>query len=216
MASSIKLREQYNNLCKIIYGKRCLIDVQYKNIINCPDSKDIPSMQEFISNTYGEIAKLEEEKSIIERNILMLEMSCWNLISNNEEIDLYKVDDDIAGTYFIYIHNTTEEVGFITYDPKYSKSIYGDISYTIYDDYQGNGYAFKALCILSKFLKENNVEIIRLSTQKNNIPSVRTIEKYEMLTDCKKTIDAQNKLLIYDFKLNNKKYAKNLMNSNKL
>ena len=191
-----------------------MINVQYKRIISCPNNETIEQIQEFIRNVYNEIDELEEEKNIIKQKILMLEMKDWNLISLSSEIDLYKVDDSIDGTYFIYLHNSSEEVGFITYDPKYSSSRYGDISYTIYDEYQGNSYAFKALCMLSQYLTENDVELIRISSKRNNVSSIKTIEKYERINSCKKNIDFEHNLLICDFDLNTKKHIKKLTFNN--
>ena len=205
-----KLKDKQNSISKLICGKRELINRQYKNIIECKNNNSKILMEKSIESLRDEIQTLENELEETRHSILMTEMSGWNLISSNENIDLYKLDDEICGTYFIYLHNEPEEAGVISYNPKYSNSFYGDISYSIYDDYQGNSYAFQALCMLSKHLEENGINSIRISARKDNIPSIKTIEKYEKLNPNNKIMDFGDTSIVCDFMFKKKTLIKKL------
>lgn len=207
----IKLKEQRTSICKLISGKRQLVNAQYKSIIECKNKKRKLVIEESINNLHEEIETLECDLENVEDLLLKAEMSEWCLISSNENIDLYKVSDGLDGSYFIYLHNTSEEVGVISYNPKYSNSIYGDISYSVYEDYQGHNYAFQALCMLSNHLENNNIKSIRISARKDNIPSIKTIEKYGKINNHKKIMDIGNEFIVCDFSFKKKHQLKKLV-----
>lgn len=211
-----KLKEQRNSISKLIYGKRQLINTQYKSIIECNSKQRKLMIEDSINNLREEIEMLESDLENVEISLLKAEMSEWNLVCSNENIDLYKVSEGIDGTYFIYLHDTAEEAGVISYNPKYSNSIYGDISYSIYDDYQGHSYAFQALCMLSNYLEKNNIESIRISARKDNIPSIKTIQKYEKINDNRKIVDVGDESIIFDFSFKKKLHLKRLVLNNKI
>lgn len=205
----MELKQEKNNICKLLSGKRNLLNSQYKEIIECKNNNRKLEIQNCIPNIRVEIEKLEEELDNTEQKILMMEMTNWNLISFNENIDLYKLDNELDGTYFIYIHSKPVEAGVICYNPKYSNSIFGDISYSVYDEYQGHNYAFQALCMLSNHLEQNGVSSIRISARKDNIPSVKTIQKYEKVNPCKKIMNLEDTSIVCDFTF--KKFSKKLI-----
>lgn len=211
-----KLKEQRTSISKLIYGKRQLINTQYKSIIECNNKQTKLIIEKSINNLREEIEMLESNLESVESALLRAEMLEWNLISSNEDIDLYKISEGIDGSYYIYLHNTAEEVGVISYNPKYSNSIYGDISYSIYDDYQGHSYAFQALCMLSNHLEENNINSIRISARKDNIPSIKTIQKYEKVNNHRKIMDIGNESIVCDFSFKKKKNLKKLVLKSKI
>lgn len=103
-------------------------------------------------------------------------MQVDGLAINNEYLDLYSENlDNIYAKYAITMHNSNIIVGIIEYRKK-SKT-YGDIGYAILEEYQGNGYAYKALCLLLKYLYINGINNVRLRAAISNKPSIRTIEK---------------------------------------
>ena len=106
-------------------------------------------------------------------------------IKSNGLIELRKMIDgrndnpnDITGNYSICLANKKEVVGEITYRGYHFDEYIGDIGYTIDIKYRGNNYAYYALCLLGELLRENGIDNFWISTYKDNIPSVKTIEKY--------------------------------------
>ena len=197
----IKLKEKRQTINQFMYAKRELINAEYKKIISTNDSNIKVLSYEKIVNLRDEVEELQNKINEIDDLILKLEIRSWNLISSNSKIDLYKLDDDIDGDYYIYLHDTIDEVGVISYDPQYTNTVYGDISYAIDDNYQGNGYAYEALCMLADHLRKQNVCEIRLSVNNHNIPSIKTIEKYEKVNSNFEVNKLDDAFTIYDFKL---------------
>lgn len=203
----IFLKQKRQEINKIMYAKKELVDAQYLNILNCNNGEKKIEFYNKIIDLRSDIECYENQIENIDNLILKEEMKNWNLVSFNSKLDLYKLDTDLAGDYYIYLHDTIKEVGLISYNPKYKDTIYGDISYYIDEEYQGNGYAFEALCMLTNYLKNKKVYSIRISVKNYNVPSIKTVEKYEQInsdvvvSDC----DGNN---IYDFTLRKRIYKR--------
>ena len=58
----------------------------------------------------------------------------------------------------------------------------GHIGYHIDESYRGHGYAYQALCLLEKVLSAKGIDHVRITCEKNNIPSKKTIEKLQVKT----------------------------------
>lgn len=97
------------------------------------------------------------------------------IIASNSIVDLRKRD---KLTYLIYIHGKKTIVGTIEYREYHCSDYIGDIEYSIYEDFQGNNYAYYALCALAEYLHSINIPDFWISTYKENIPSFKTIKKY--------------------------------------
>ncbi len=164
---------------------------------------------------------LENEKKVLEDKIYNLQKKAYDLqeilskrnyrfISSNGKIDLYKRNSEFGGTYDIYLPKLTTKVGEISYFPEGHKSIFGNIGCAIIDDYRGNGYAYQALCILADYLSLNNIQNITLTVKKNNIASIKTLDKFKnYVLDTKivnyyvdnVTGEKDMSILVYNYKL---------------
>lgn len=98
-----------------------------------------------------------------------------SLIMYNNEICLSQNPLKIT-QYHIYNCNN-EYVGMIEYRGR-THSLSGDIGYMIDKRYQGNGYAYKALCLMGESLRDYGIEDFIISAHKDNFSSLKTIEKY--------------------------------------
>lgn len=96
------------------------------------------------------------------------------------EIDIYITNSSnqlpFNGT--IYLHGTGIEVGVIDYRGPIKDKWLGDIGYTIREEHRGNGYAYKALNLISKIIASKGIDHVTITTYKDNIPSVKTIERF--------------------------------------
>jgi hypothetical protein len=102
------------------------------------------------------------------------------------EIDIYlnSNEGDISFRGIIYLHDTSLEVGVIDYRGPCDSKWLGDIGYTINEEYRGNNYAYKALELISPVIASKGIDKVTITTYANNIPSVKTIEKFGgVLTD---------------------------------
>lgn len=116
------------------------------------------------------------------------------------EIDIYlnSNEGDIAFRGIIYLHDTPLEVGVIDYRGPCDSKWLGDIGYTINEEYRGNNYAYKALELISPVISEKGIDKVTITTYSNNIPSIKTIEKFDGVL--KETTLAE--VLIYECDLN--------------
>lgn len=95
------------------------------------------------------------------------------------EIDIYIINQTPpAFRGVIYLHGTSTEVGVIDYRGPVDNEWLGDIGYTISEHHRGHNYAYKALELISKLISSQGIETVRITTYKDNIPSVKTIEKF--------------------------------------
>ena len=81
-------------------------------------------------------------------------------------------------SFSIFLSGTSEEIGTIDYRDYHVGKLLGDIGYTIFPEYQGHGYAYHALCLLSDILYSKGIPDFWVSTKEDNIPSLKTILKY--------------------------------------
>ena len=96
------------------------------------------------------------------------------------EIDIYITNSSnqlpFNGT--IYLHGTGIEVGVIDYRGPIKDKWLGDIGYTIREEHRGNAYAYKALNLISQIIASKGIEHVTITTHKDNLPSVKTIERF--------------------------------------
>lgn len=126
----------------------------------------------------------EKVKSDILIAIDQYESKLFSLQNNPElsdnNIDLYlKNDNDSYSHYIIFLHDTDIYIGEINYQKNQPfKEKFGNISYRIFPEYRGNHYALSALNLMSDKLYKDGIEEIFLATERTNIPSLKTIERY--------------------------------------
>lgn len=122
--------------------------------------------------------KLYEELDKIKDLEFVKTNDCY---TSDEEIDLYLFDYDInLGSRFckIYLHNKPILVGEINYRGKMKCFPFGNISYCIDKKFQGNNYALKALKLITDKIYEDGIDKVFISAHDDNIPSLKTIEKF--------------------------------------
>ena len=119
-------------------------------------------------------------------------------ILKNEEIALLNQSDSLDGKYYIYRVEDIENVGYIVYSPEDEEDI-GSIGYSVKDKYRGHKYAYKSLRLLTNFLKENGVEKVTIVTTIDNIPSIKTMERFTK--DVKSKDESRESIKKYSYKL---------------
>lgn len=116
----------------------------------------------------------------IKRQIEKLEkvkLSAESFIAG-EKIDLIRFNYDEFLQYYIFKHGRKEEIGYIEYRGQFYDRKVGDIGFFVHESYRGNNYAYYALELLSSILYENNIESFWISANIWNLPSIKTIEKF--------------------------------------
>lgn len=128
----------------------------------------------------------------------------------NDLIDL-RCDEFNSKRYIIYLHNTKIIVGDIDYRGYHTSDFFGDVGYNINARFAGNNYAYHALVLLSEKLNEDGIIDFWISTRKENLPSLKTIEKYG--ANLIKELD--NEVLLFECKTrkNTKKDDQNISNT---
>ena len=129
-----------------------------------------------------------KEKEIIYNKIQKIDSTLYKYRNSLEEIpiqegnkvDLYRYILNGEGTYAVCIHETNEIIGSVQYrgEIKLHRDTLGNIGYETYMDYRRKGYMLEALTLLGKYLYNKGVEKIYISTRKNNIPSIKLVEKF--------------------------------------
>ena len=123
----------------------------------------------------------EKFKAINEKYWLLQELLDYyesNLIASSDELDIKRFGNDIEAMYGIYLKNQGIKIGHIDYRGYHTSPITGDIGYVIDYRFNGHNYAYKALCLLADYLSRNNISDFYISVFSDNIPSIKTIEKY--------------------------------------
>lgn len=133
------------------------------------------------ANTLSELFSLSDKKSKYCRELYYSLPS----IKSNGVIELrlqYKdMDKDLCGikrTYDICLCANKKVIGIIKYSGYHNDKYLGDIGYRIASRFRGNNYSYQALCLLGELLKENGINDFWISAEKENIPSIKVIEKY--------------------------------------
>ena len=84
----------------------------------------------------------------------------------------------IKGDYSICLANKQLVIGKLSFRGYHCSTSLGDIGCAIERDYRGHGYAYQSTCLLLEYLKENNIEDVWVTVSCDNIPSIKTIEKF--------------------------------------
>jgi len=103
------------------------------------------------------------------------------------------------------------EVGFCDFRIGNTQKLFfgGNIGYTIYEKYRGNGYAAKAVTLLLTLAKKHSMSYLYITCNPDNIPSIRTCEKaggkligiIELPTDNDMFAQGDKQACIYKFDL---------------
>ena len=99
-------------------------------------------------------------------------------IAADDEIEIKRLGNELCNMYNIYLKKNKLKVGHIDYRGYHDSVISGDVGYVIDYRYRGNNYAYKALCLFSNYLYDNNIPDFYISVFHDNIPSIKTIHKY--------------------------------------
>ena len=100
------------------------------------------------------------------------------IIREDDEIRIVRSGNFLENIYWIYLIKTHEKIGHIDYQGYHSNMIEGDIGYYIFPDYRGHNYSFRALCLLSDYLKEMGISDFYISVFHDNPASNKIIRKY--------------------------------------
>ena len=127
---------------------------------------------------YSELNKVKEELAMYKD-----ELDDEGVLKG-DKVDLYKAllhDEDYEYSYKICLHGTKEVVGQIEYGNTVEepyKGWEGDISYSIKEEYRGNGFALEALKVLTDKLYSDGIKEVYVATSRNNVSSQRVAEKF--------------------------------------
>lgn len=163
--------------------KRVISDIKlYEEHIALMDSiiKEIESAPKL----YRLVSQLEMEKFRLNTSLASAKMELRIYEGEPDltdgEIDIYITNSSnqlpFNGT--IYLHGTSVEVGVIDYRGPVKDKWLGDIGYTIREEHRGNGFAYKALNLISQIIASKGIDHVTITTYKDNIPSVKTIERF--------------------------------------
>ena len=144
--------------------------------------KDLFSELEYMEfkkmELYSELNKVKEELSKYKDEL------DDDGVLKGDKVDLYKAllhDEDYEYSYKICLHGTKEVVGQIEYGNTVEepyKGWEGDISYSIKEEYRGNGFALESLKILTDKLYSDGIKEVYVATYRNNFSSQRVAEKF--------------------------------------
>lgn len=140
---------------------------------------------------------LYSKKSQIENSLIVYQS---NPIASNEIIDLYKQNEGPKGDYLACLHNTKTIIGELGYNNENN-----NVHYVIYEQYRNNGYATQSLRLLLEYLIICEIEEIEIVIEKDNLPSLKTLEKVVAFMEDVK-IEDENMVIICHINLskNNK------------
>lgn len=111
----------------------------------------------------------------------LIEVLSSNLKLSNDIIDLYLLNDGYRMEFSIFLHDANTFIGNIKYLKDLDedgKKLFGDVSYEIFEQYRGNGYAGMALDLLSKHLYLNGINELFIAAYNDNKASIKVIEKF--------------------------------------
>lgn len=98
----------------------------------------------------------------------------------NGVIDIYSDEDndEIESIYFITIYGSQEKIGRIRVTWKNIEPQYGNIGYSLKENYKGNHYTLQALELLKDTMINKGLTKPIFTAKPDNIPSIKTIENY--------------------------------------
>lgn len=136
-----------------------------------------------------------ELNSIISRIDYLKPIVITSVIADSEiELKTAGETNSLLAEYLIYLKGTQTCVGSITYRGYHVSDYFGDIEYRIEEKFNGNGYAYKALCLVSNILAENDIPDFWITCEASNIASLKTIKKYGEIQGEKET----NRVMLFD------------------
>ncbi len=103
-------------------------------------------------------------------------MNDLTVIQNDNKIEL-KSDNinHIINQYYIYQKQKNICIGNIEYKGYHYEENIGDIDINIYAKYRQNGYAYRALKLLSEYLNQNEIPDFWATCNKNDLASLKII-----------------------------------------
>ena len=144
---------------------------QLEYLINNKKNEIIISKGEERQTKENELKELKKELEEIKEKII-------NITPRATSDDLIELIEIEKGIYLIRLNVTKMIVGIIKYRGYHYSMMLGDISYEIYEPFRGNNYAYKALCLLSELLYNNNIDDFWITAYTDNIPSNKIIQKF--------------------------------------
>ena len=134
---------------------------------------------DYYSYYYKLTKEQEDELQKIIKEIKKLDLEIFEIERNkgsNGTIYIYQSTKSNPYEFDICLNENNNKIGNIIVQPA---AYYFNIACTIYEEYRGNGYFFQALCLLVNYLYyEEGVQRIELFAENDNIPSLKTIEKF--------------------------------------
>ena len=144
-----------------------------------PKKTNLPMEEE--TNLYTERNNLYDRLTDLAKKILWMipPVKSNGVIEIRKKLNCTFPDPSmVLGDYSICLANTNRVVGTIQYRGYHFHTFLGDVGYNVYPEYRGHNFAYQALCLLSDVLSEKHIEDFWISADKDNTPSVRTIEKF--------------------------------------
>ena len=147
------------------------------------------------SRKHPEVIKIVEELNKICDEAEKIELEIFErerTKGSNGTIFIRQSEIKFDDTFDICLCDTKEVIGDIGYQEEAYcpaiRSYCDNIAYHIYNPYhRGHGYAFQALCLFVNYLySEKDIKQIQLFAHNNNIPSLKTIEKFNTLVNAVK------------------------------
>ena len=100
-------------------------------------------------------------------------------VVSTDELDIYAENKGFSRyIYHLMLHGDTKEIGHIRVTYKECDDKYGNIGYEIKKQYQGHGFALKALELLQDEMIQKGLTSPIITAYPHNLPSIRTIEKF--------------------------------------
>lgn len=146
------------------------------------------------SRKHPEVIKIVEELNKINDEAEKIELEIFErerTKGSNGTICIRQSERNDDTHFDICLCDNNEVIGSIidqkrAYCPT-TRSYCDNIAYRIDSEcHRGHGYAFQALCLFVNYLYSENVESIQLFARNNNIPSLKTIEKFNTLVNAVK------------------------------
>ena len=151
------------------------------SIVNFNQSGDLKYKEE--ENKFRKELELTRIKynrleMIIKNYEIQSKMLVTSELLKDDEIILINNTESIEGKYNIYKVDDQNKVGFITYSPNEYETEIGSIGYSVLPPFRGNNYAYKSLKLLTSYLSSKGVEKASISAEKDNVSSIRIMEKF--------------------------------------
>ena len=100
-------------------------------------------------------------------------------VVSTDELDIYVENKGFSHyIYHLTLHEDIKEIGHIRVTYKECDDKYGNIGYEIKRQYQGHGFALKALELLEEEMIKRGLTNPIITAYPHNLPSIRTIEKF--------------------------------------